>query len=104
MVKWLENEIKAKITASSGNVAGSTILGLLTWSSNVFALYYRHLGAEAFAAQRQIWEVLLKAVATTYDALLGSAVKKSVKKSGTIAVRRLVRNVSRIVTIRIALY
>lgn len=92
-VKWLETEVTTKVCSPTSFAAGTTIVNLLAWISTIFDAHAKALGSEAFGKDHKNWQPLLKSMATCYDASQIATLRDPVRKSGTMNMRRTVRQV-----------
>lgn len=94
LIKWLESEV-AKVD-KAGTVAPGTRYVLLTWGTTIFASLH---GAEAPTEGPQ-WTSLVTSISYLFYALLDASAtpKDSVRRSVLVLTRRVVRNVSVVLT------
>lgn len=91
-LKWLDHEVNQKVCSSTSYYSGSTVLNLVCWSVTLFDGHLRALGLEPLKANPS-WSTLVKCLASSFDALQASRVKKTVKQSGVLYIRAFVRKV-----------
>lgn len=91
-LKWLDSEVNQKICGPTSFYSGSTVLNLVCWTVTLFDCYLKALGIDSMTTS-PAWATLVKCLAVSFDALQASRVKKTVKQSGILYVRALVRKV-----------
>lgn len=96
LVKWLEVEVTTKVCSPKSLAAGSTIYSLLCWACTIFSVLAKTSSSQEILPVEQPanWTSLMRSLATCYNTLLAStSAKRSVKKTGTALLRRLLRTV-----------
>lgn len=96
LIKWLEVEVTTKVCSPKSLAAGSTIYSILCWACTIFAVLAKPPSPQvpSTAEQPANWTSLMRSLATSYNSLLAStSAKRSVKKTGTAQLRRLLRTV-----------
>jgi hypothetical protein len=97
LVKWLDNETTTKVCGPTKQASASTMFSLLGWICSIFAdlAKLRSSSGKSVAQEPAYWTPLLRSLAVCYDAFVASNAKTSVKRGGTVQVRRLFRGVGR---------